>query len=215
MNRPLLQLALDNLDLLSALDAVQKAHPMIDIIEVGTILCLSEGMTAVRTLRTLYPNHILLADVRIIKAGGVIAKMCFEAGANWVTVMSDATEETIKAVVAVANQHRGEVQIELNEGWSLEQADKWRDFGIQHVILHRSSEVVAQEKRWGPSAFETVHKLNELGFTVTVTGGITPDEIQAFVDTPVGVFIAGRAIRSAQDPAQAAHAFQAAIRQTF
>ncbi|MFK7800999.1 MAG: orotidine 5'-phosphate decarboxylase / HUMPS family protein [Anaerolineae bacterium] len=215
MNRPRLQLALDNLDLQSALKAVQLAHTHIDIIEVGTTLCLSEGMNAVRTLRTLFPDHTLLADVRIIKAGGVIAKMCFEAGANWVSVMSDATQETLEAVVQTAAAYNGDVQIELNDGWTFEQAHLWRKLGIGQVILHRSSEVVAEEENWTEAAFETVRKLHNLGFLVTVTGGISVAEISSFVDVPVGIFIAGRAIRSANDPAAAAESFQKEISGTF
>lgn len=215
MNRPRLQLALDNLDLQSALKAVQSAHPHIDIIEVGTILCLSEGMNAVRTMRTLFPTHTILADVRIIKAGGVIAKICFEAGANWVSVMSDATQETLEAVVKTAATYNGEVQVELNDGWTFEQAKLWRQLGIGQVILHRSSEVVAEEESWTKAAFETVHNLHNLGFMVTVTGGINVAEIGAFSGVPVAIFIAGRAIRAAEDPAAAAAAFQAAIADTF
>ncbi|MEM9777520.1 MAG: 3-dehydro-L-gulonate-6-phosphate decarboxylase [Chloroflexota bacterium] len=215
MSRPKLQLALDNKDLQSALQAVQHCHQHIDIIEVGTILCLAEGMHAVRTMRSLYPEHIILADVRIIKAGGVIAKMCFEAGASWVSVMSDATQETLDAVIKTAAAHNGDVQVELNDGWTLKQAKLWRELGITQVILHRSSEVVAEEESWTSAAFETVKKLSALGFEVTVTGGITAEEIATFAGVPVSIFIAGRAIRSAADPAQAAIGFQKAIDKTF
>ncbi|MEM7117665.1 MAG: 3-dehydro-L-gulonate-6-phosphate decarboxylase [Chloroflexota bacterium] len=215
MNLPKLQLALDNRDLQSALQAVQQCQQYIDIIEVGTVLCLAEGMDAVRTMRTLYPTHTILADVRIIKAGGVIAKMCFESGANWVSVMSDATQETLEAVMKTAVSYNGDVQIELNDGWTVEKAELWRKVGISQVILHRSSEVLAEEESWTPAALETVHKLNELGFAVTVTGGITIQEIPVFANVPVSIFIAGRAIRSAQDPANAAQSFQAAIKATF
>ncbi|MEM8858466.1 MAG: 3-dehydro-L-gulonate-6-phosphate decarboxylase [Chloroflexota bacterium] len=215
MSRPKLQLALDNEDLQSALQAVQQCHQHIDIIEVGTILCLAEGVNAVRTMRSLYPKHTILADVRIIKAGGVIAKMCFEAGASWVSVMSDATQETLEAVVKTAADFDGDVQVELNDGWTFEQAKLWRKLGIKQVILHRSSEVVAEEESWTPAAFETVRKFSDLGFDVTVTGGITAEEIETFAGVPVSIFIAGRAIRGAADPDEAAIGFQKAIDQTF
>lgn len=90
MRKPLLQLALDTHDLPSALAPLQQAAPHIDVIEVGTILCLSEGMGAVRIIRSLFPDKTILADVRIAEAGGIIAKMAFEAGADWVSVVSGA-----------------------------------------------------------------------------------------------------------------------------
>ncbi len=69
MQKPQLQLALDTFDLPSALSPLQKAADYIDVIEVGTILCLSEGMHAVRIIRSLFPHKTILADVRIAEAG--------------------------------------------------------------------------------------------------------------------------------------------------
>ncbi len=136
MERPKLQIALDTYDLPSALGPLQKASPFLDVIEVGTILCLAEGMGAVRTIRSLFPEKILLADVRIVEAGGLISKMAFEAGADWVTVVSGAQLSTMEAVAREAQKHNGEVQIELFDGWTFEAARQWRDLGIRQVITH-------------------------------------------------------------------------------
>ena len=43
MSRPNLQIALDHNDLEHALGDVMKVGDVVDIIEVGTILCLQEG----------------------------------------------------------------------------------------------------------------------------------------------------------------------------
>ena len=66
MERPKLQVALDLQDLPSALGPLQKAAPHLDVIECGTILCLAEGMHAVRIIRSLFPDKPVLADVRIV-----------------------------------------------------------------------------------------------------------------------------------------------------
>ena len=47
---PRLQIALDTFTLDDAYRALQPAAASVDIIEVGTILCLSEGMRAVRVV---------------------------------------------------------------------------------------------------------------------------------------------------------------------
>ena len=65
MNRPRLQIALDKVDLPSALAPRQKAAPSIDIIECGTVLILAEGLRAVREIRALFPDKEILADIRI------------------------------------------------------------------------------------------------------------------------------------------------------
>lgn len=212
MNKPLLQIALDTYDLPSALGPLQKAHPHIDVIEVGTILCLSEGMHAVRIIRSLYPHKTILADVRIAEAGSIISKMAFEAGANWVSVVSGATMTTAEVVQKEADRHGGEVQIELLDGWTWDMARQWRELGIQQVITHRSRDAEAKgDLSWSERDFDEIRGLAELGFKVTVTGGVTPADIPLFAGVPVYIFIAGRAIVKAADPAAAAQEFQAAL----
>jgi 3-dehydro-L-gulonate-6-phosphate decarboxylase len=216
MNKPLLQIALDTYDLPSALGPLQKAHQQIDVIEVGTILCLSEGMEAVRVIRSLYPDKPVLADVRIAEAGSIISKMAFEAGANWVSVVSGATMTTAEVVQKEAEKHSGEVQIELIDGWTWEMARQWRDIGIQQVITHRSRDAeAAGNLTWSDRDFDEIRELANMGFKVTVTGGVKSKDIPLFAGVPVYIFIAGRAIRGADDPAAAAKEFQHIIRQTF
>jgi 3-dehydro-L-gulonate-6-phosphate decarboxylase len=217
MNQPKLQIALDLQDLPSALGPLQKSAPYLDVIECGTILCLAEGMHAVRIIRSLFPAKPILADVRIVEAGSLISKMAFDAGANWVSVVSGATVNTVEVVMKEAAKHPGaEVQIELIDGWSWEQANIWRDLGVQQVITHRSRDAEAKGAlTWTGRDFDEICRLAEIGFKVTVTGGVKPEEISLFAGVPVYVFIAGRGIYAAEDPAGAAWNFQEAIAATY
>jgi 3-dehydro-L-gulonate-6-phosphate decarboxylase len=218
MERPKLQVALDLTDLPSALAPLQKAAPHLDVIECGTILCLAEGMHAVRIIRALFPAHPILADVRIAEAGSLISKMAFDAGASWVSVVSGATLNTVEAVVKEANKQPGrEVQVELIDPWTWEQARCWRDLGVQQAITHRSrdAELKGGNTTWGEREFDEIRRLAEMGFKVTVTGGVKPDEIPLFAGVPVYVFIAGRGIYAAADPAAAAQHFQEIIAATY
>jgi 3-dehydro-L-gulonate-6-phosphate decarboxylase len=213
---PRLQLALDTTDLNSALGPLQKSASWIDVIEVGTILCLAEGMHAVRTIRTLFPDKTILADVRIAEAGSLISKLAFEAGANWVSVVSGATLTTVESVVNEARKHNGDVQIELFDGWSIEDARHWRKLGVDQVITHRSRDAEARgELTWSEKDFDEVRSLAGMGFKVTVTGGISLKDIHLFAGVPVFVFIVGRGIYKAENPALAAKSFREAIESTF
>ena len=87
MSLPMLQVALDNQTLASAYETTRLIAEEVDIIEVGTILCVGEGVRAVRDLKALYPHKIVLADAKIADAGKILSRMCFEANADWVTVM--------------------------------------------------------------------------------------------------------------------------------
>ena len=215
MNKPLLQIALDTYDLPSALGPLQKAQEHIDVIEVGTILCLSEGMHAVRAIRSLFPDKIILADVRIAEAGSIISKMAFDAGADWVSVVSGAAPSSFEVVLAESQARQKDMQIELSDGWTWEKAQHWADMGVQQVIFKRSRDGEAKGSlTWSQEDLDTIGRLNDLGFKVTVTGGVKPADIPYFAGVPVYIFIAGRAIVKADDPLAAAKEFKDAMAQS-
>ena len=61
MSRPLLQLALDHSSLEAAQRDVTQLKDSVDIVEAGTILCLNEGLGAVKALREQCPDKIIVA----------------------------------------------------------------------------------------------------------------------------------------------------------
>lgn len=69
MSRPNLQIALDHNDLEHALGDVMKVGDVVDIIEVGTILCLQEGQKAIRCIRSMFPdkNQSLIRNVQTLE----------------------------------------------------------------------------------------------------------------------------------------------------
>lgn len=138
MSLPMLQVALDNQTMDSAYETTRLIAEEVDIIEVGTILCVGEGVRAVRDLKALYPHKIVLADAKIADAGKILSRMCFEANADWVTVICCADINTAKGALDVAKEFNGDVQIELTGYWTREQAQQWRDAGIGQVVYHRS-----------------------------------------------------------------------------
>jgi 3-dehydro-L-gulonate-6-phosphate decarboxylase len=109
-----------------------------------------------------------------------------------------------------------DVQIELFDGWTLEDARQWRSLGVRQVITHRSRDLEAKgELTWSERDFDEIRHLADMGFQVTVTGGIAMKDIPLFAGVPVFVFIVGRGIYKAQDPGIAAKSFREAIAATF
>jgi 3-dehydro-L-gulonate-6-phosphate decarboxylase len=208
---PMLQLALDYLSLPPALAVTQLVHKEVDIIEVGTLLCNAEGMNAVRTIRAMCPDNIILADVKAADAGNILARMAFDAGADWMTVIGCAPLATAEAALKEARARDKDVQIELTGTWSMSQAEGWRSIGILQVVYHRSRDAQAAGREWGEQDLVTIRHLADMGFRVTVTGGITPDSVPLFQGIPVSVFIAGRAIHKTPDPVASARRFRKVI----
>ena len=206
------QVALDTTDLPTALRAMRAVAPSVDIIEVGTVLCLSEGMSAVRAMRAAYPDHLLLADIRIAEAGALLSRLAFDAGADLVTVVSGAAPESFAAVAGVAAGLGRDVQVELSDGWSWPLIESCRESGIRHFILHRSRDAEARgDLSWSPRDLESIERIHALGGRVSVTGGLSAAELPSFGEYPVEIFIAGRALYAAADPAASAREFAAAV----
>jgi len=212
MALPLLQLALDNTSLADALVSTRLLAADVDVLESGTILIAAEGMQSVRCLRALYPNHIIAADIKVADAGSVLAKMSYTAGANWMTVICSAPIATVESALSVARKSENlDVQIELFGNWTFEEAAEWRRVGITQAIYHRGRDAQAAGQSWGEEDLAKVRRLADMGFELSITGGLTPEELGLFKGIPVKVFIAGRSMRDASDPAAAARAFKAAI----
>jgi 3-dehydro-L-gulonate-6-phosphate decarboxylase len=190
----------------------KRAKYHIDVVEAGTILCYAEGMHAVRALRALYPDKVLLADVRIAEAGSIIAKLAYDAGADWVTVVSGATPATMEVVLKPRLEGAARRPARADRRLDLGRRARWRALGIEQVIAHRSRDGEALgDLSWKPGDFDEMRRLADLGFKVTVAGGVEVHDLPLFAGVPIHVFTVGRAIRAAADPAAAAKAFQDAI----
>lgn len=113
MSRPLLQLAPDHSSLEAAQRDVTLLKDSVDIVEAGTILCLNEGLSAVKALREQCPDKIIVADWKVADAGETLAQQAFGAGANWMTIICAAPLATVEKGHTMAQRCGGEIQIEL------------------------------------------------------------------------------------------------------
>ncbi len=211
MERPLLQVALDNFSISEALESTKVLAGHLDVIEVGTLLNLAVGKEAIKVMSTLYSDHIICADLKITDAGGELAGMAFAQGAKWCTVMCSSENATKAKALEAAKAAGGEMQVELFGEWTFEQAQSWLDLGIKQVIYHQSRDALNSGKSWGEENMKIVKRLAEMGFEVSVTGGLTRDVIKLFAGIPVKCFIVGRNLRNAPDPAAEADAYRAEI----
>lgn len=209
--KPNLQVALDNNTLESALADVREVGSIVDIVEAGTILILQEGTKAVKSLKALFPDKTVIADTKCADAGGTVAKNMADAGANWMTCICSATIPTMKA----ANKEIDEIQVELYGNWTKEDAQKWLDAGISQAIYHQSRDALLSGETWGEKDLNKVKMLVDMGFRVSVTGGLNVDTLKLFKGVDVYTFIAGRAITKAADPAKAATDLQNEIKRIW
>ena len=92
--------------------------------------------------------------------------------------------------------------------WTKEDAQSWLDIGVTQAIYHQSRDALLSGGSWGEKDLAKVKMLVDMGFRVSVTGGLSVDTLKLFEGVNVYTFIAGRAITQAPDPAKAATDFQ-------
>lgn len=215
---PNLQVALDHSDLKSAVQAAVAVGHEVDIIEAGTVCLLQVGSELVEILRSLFPNKIIIADTKCADAGGTVAKNNAVKGADWITCICSATIPTMEAALKAiqeVNADKGDIQIELYGDWTFEQAQLWLDAGISQAIYHQSRDALLAGETWGKKDLDKVKKLIDMGFRVSVTGGLGVDTLKLFEGVAVYTFIAGRSITEAKNPAAAAREFKDEIRRIW
>ena len=74
----------------------------------------------------------------------------------------------------------------------MQQARQWRELGINQVIYHQSRDF--SWRQLGEKDLNKVQELIDLGFEVSVTGGLTVETLELFQTMAVATFIAGRGI---------------------
>lgn len=100
-----LQVAIDLLKIEDAIALATKVAPYIDIIELGTPLIKSEGLSGIRKMKEAFPDKLVLADFKTADAGELEADMAFGAGADYITILGTTGDSTIAGAVKSAMAH--------------------------------------------------------------------------------------------------------------
>ena len=211
---PLLQIALDYTSLPKALVMAYQVAPEVDIIEIGTPLCKAAGMEAVRAVREICPDKLILADLKTPDVGGLEAVMAFDSGADMMTVIGGAALVTVEQALAVARERGKEMLMELTgvrDNEILTRAAEWRKIGVERVVYHREWDAQSAGRMWAESDKVTIRKMIDMGFKMSITGGMTMELLPFFADLPVSVLICGRGIREADEPRNAARDMRLAL----
>lgn len=211
MSEPVVQLALDFVNLKRALKVAEVAVAGgVDWLEAGTPLIKSEGLDVIRELRRRFPQHTIVADMKIMDAGRIEAESAFKAGANIVCVLGVADDSTIRECGEAARNYGGKVMVDLiNLTDPLKRAKKIEKMDIDYLGMHTSID----EQMRGGDPFYQLRKLSrEIDLPLAVAGGINSETAAKAVEAGANIVIVGGAIIKAKDPEEAARTIKQAIR---
>lgn len=210
VDRPVLQLALDIVDLERALKIADEAvEGGIDWIEVGTPLIKSEGMEAVRRLKRAHINMPVVADMKTMDVGGFETEMAAKAGADIVCIMGASDDGTIQEAVRAAEKFGSRVMIDL---MGVEdkpaRARQVASMGVDFLCLH----VGVDAQMEGVNHLEEVKAITQAtDLPVAAAGGITSETANEALDAGASIVIVGGAIYKAENVTGAARSIKTAI----
>ncbi|MGW5636033.1 3-hexulose-6-phosphate synthase [Streptomyces sp. NPDC003832] len=205
-----LQVAIDLLSTEAALRLAGQVAPYVDIIELGTPLIKSEGLSVIRAVKDAHPDKTVFADLKTADAGELEAHLAFQAGADLVTVLGTSDDSTLNGAITAAQAAGKGVVVDLiNVANKPLRAKEAHAMGALFVEFHAGLDEQALP---GYSLQALLDAGATSGVPFSVAGGISTSTIAAVENAGAHVAVAGSAIYSADDPAAAAASLRALIR---
>ena len=200
--KPILQLALDFVDLQRALkNAKEGMAGGVDWLEAGTPLIKSEGLQSIRELRRLFPSATIVADMKIMDAGRAEVEVAAKAGANIVDVLGAASDATIRECIEAGKNYGAKVVVDMIAVEDpVARAKQVEEMGADFVTIH----CAIDEQMEGKDPFDTLRKVAEaVSVPVGVAGGINSETAAKAVEAGASIVIVGGAITKALEPEKA------------
>jgi 3-dehydro-L-gulonate-6-phosphate decarboxylase len=93
----------------------------------------------------------------------------------------------------------------------LARAREWQDIGVERMVYHRGWDEGNTSRIWDQHDREIIQQLVEMGFKISIAGGLELETVSFFAGLDISVFIIGRAIREDPDPVASARRFRKLI----
>jgi 3-dehydro-L-gulonate-6-phosphate decarboxylase len=128
------------------------------------------------------------------------------------TVIGGAALPTVIEALAVARKRGKDMLMELTGVRDiLARATEWRRIGVDRIVYHREWDAQSAGREWTEEDKDIMRKLLDMGYKLTVTGGMTIELLPFFADLPISVLICGRHIRESSDPRAVARQMRMAL----
>lgn len=205
-----LQIALDEVTIEQGLSLCEKVRDFIDIIEIGTPFIIQDGMNAVKAFRERFPDKEILADAKIMDAGEYEAKICFDAGADYVTVLGVTDILTIKGCVEISKRYGKKVVVDMICVQDVEKrVAELEEAGITDIAVHTG----VDQQAAGRTPLQDLEQIKACAkhSLISVAGGINLNTVDQYRALGADVVIVGGGIAHADNPAEAAQAIAAKL----
>ncbi|MDD1704766.1 MAG: bifunctional hexulose-6-phosphate synthase/ribonuclease regulator [Methanoregula sp.] len=197
MNKAILQVALDLLELKRALQiAKESILGGADWIEAGTPLIKSEGMKALRSLKDQFPDTVLVADMKVADTGSLEVEMAAKSGADIVCILADADDSVIEEAVRAARLYGIKLMADLiNVSEPVTRSSKLESMGVDIICAH----IGIDQQMTGKNSGDLLAALSgQIGVPIAVAGGIDAESAgDAILKGADIIIVGGNITRSA------------------
>jgi 3-hexulose-6-phosphate synthase/6-phospho-3-hexuloisomerase len=209
--KPVLQLALDFVDLPRALKVAEEAVAGgVDWLEAGTPLIKSEGLEAVRALKSRWPDRIIVADMKTMDAGRGEVESAAKAGARVVGVLGAASDATIKECIEAARNYGAEIVVDMIQVPDVvARATAAQAMGANYIGIH----LAIDEQMRGKTPWDTLREVAKVvSLPIAVAGGVNSETAAVALEAGATIVVVGGAITKAADATAATRAVKKAMR---
>ncbi|GGB09040.1 3-hexulose-6-phosphate synthase [Macrococcus hajekii] len=207
-----LQLALDLVDIPGAIEVVKEVEQYVDIVEIGTPVVINEGLKAVKEVKAAFPNMTVLADLKIMDAAGYEVSQASAAGADIITILGAAEDESIKGAVEEAKSQGKQILVDMIAVKDIATRAKELDaLGVDYICVHTGYDLQAV----GKDSFEDLATIKSVvtNAKTAVAGGIKLDTLPEVIKQQPDLIIVGGGITGQDDKKEAARKMQELINQ--
>ncbi len=211
---PKLQVALDLLKIEDALKIAYEVVDYVDYIEAGTPLIKSCGVKAIEVLKREFSDKIIVADMKTADTGYLEAKIAFENGADYTTVLLYADVETISKALEAAREFNRGVMVDTIGYWKSDDIiSKLRGLKPDYLIIH--SGIDMQHRGIKPFKLTSEIVSRNIEIPIGVAGGLNSSNIRLLKGFKIDLIIVGGAIVKADKPSEAAKSIRKVLETTF
>jgi 3-hexulose-6-phosphate synthase/6-phospho-3-hexuloisomerase len=210
MDKPVLQVALDVLELKRAVEIAGEAIAGgADWLEVGTPLIKSEGMNAVRTLKKTYKDRKIVADMKTIDTGAIEVEIAAKSGADIVIVLAMSDDSTIAEAIRAAKKYGCEIMVDvMNHPNAITRAKELEEMGVDYINVH----VGIDQQMVGMNNFKILDRIaKEVSIPVAAAGGLDAERAAMCVLSGAKIVIVGSNIVKSRNVAESARKIREAI----
>jgi 3-hexulose-6-phosphate synthase len=207
-----LQLALDLVNIPEGIELVKQVQEYIDVVEIGTPVVINEGLKAVKEMKAAFPNLEVLADLKIMDAAGYEVMKASEAGADIVTILGAAEDESIKGAVSEAKKQGKKILVDMIAVKDkVERAKELDEFGVDYICVHTGYDLQAV----GQNSFEDLKAIKSVvkNAKTAIAGGIKLETLPEVIIAGPDLVIVGGGITGHTDMKAAAAQMQQMIKQ--